>query len=98
MLCYYSLVIKFSFLLTLTAWHWPHSPVTRGPPGPQQQTCSGGFAGTDERTPDRCTDLASHTMRSVPVRLNLKRLIDQLSVKIAIVHVVTVKAWSQHVN
>jgi len=51
------------------------------PPGPQQQTCSGGFAAagmcamlgqTDGRTPYRFVNAGSHTMRAMSVNETTK--------------------------
>jgi len=73
-----------SYLRTLTTWHCPpllqQSIDISCPPGPQQQTCSSGFAAVgpcwDRRTPYRSTDPAVHTLRAA-VPLNEKEQICQ---------------------
>ena len=75
-------VLAFSYLRTLTMCHCPHSPAAAAavdrffcPPGPQQQTCSSGFAAagicwdrqTDGRTPCRFIDPAQHAMLAVSI-------------------------------
>ena len=68
---------------TLTTWHCPHSSATAAaidryllpPPGPQQQTCSGGFAAagprwdTDGQTQYRLINPAPHAMWAVPTTM-----------------------------
>jgi len=63
----------FSFLRTLTTWHYSHSPAACCKL--QQRVCCCGpmldrrtDRRTDGRTPYRCIDPAPHTMRAVPIK------------------------------